>query len=97
MSNHPHNLLKAAYSIDEVVELLSLGRNLVFDLLNAGELRRVKIGRRTIVTTESLVAFLDRKSGENAQAQPYGMALIRKRAAELRQYEAEAAANAMEA
>jgi hypothetical protein len=94
MVNHAHNLLKAAYTVDEVIDLLSLGRNLVFDLLNAGELQRVKIGRRTIVTAESLAAFLDRKIAENPAAQPYGAALHRKVSAKIRQQEGSCEASA---
>jgi hypothetical protein len=91
----PHNIHKAAYSVGEVIELLSLGRNAVFSLLSSGELKRIKVGRRTVVTAESIITFVDRKVAENAIAQPYGAALQRQTNAERRREAA--AANASEA
>lgn len=40
--------------------LLSLGRTKVFQLLATGELTKVKIGRRTLVTAESIEALVAR-------------------------------------
>ncbi|MFL0288797.1 helix-turn-helix domain-containing protein [Mycobacterium sp. SMC-21] len=37
-----------------------LSRGMVYRLINAGEINRVNIGSRVFVTTESLVAYLDR-------------------------------------
>jgi hypothetical protein len=42
MNSYRHGLLKAAYAIDELVEVLSLGRNLIFELLKNGDLTRIK-------------------------------------------------------
>jgi excisionase family DNA binding protein len=94
MSSHNHNLRKAAYTVDEVAEILSLGRNLVFDLLNSGDLKRVRVGRRTIIPAESIISFLDKKCAEEAPANPYGSALHKMNEAKARR---EAARYAMEA
>jgi excisionase family DNA binding protein len=41
--------------------LLGIGRTTVYDLVNRGELRSTKIGRRTLVAVEDIDAFVDRK------------------------------------
>ncbi|MCQ4158800.1 helix-turn-helix domain-containing protein [Roseomonas sp. GC11] len=48
-----------AYSVHETCHLLSLGRTTVFDLMNQGRLRRIKIGMRTLVTAESIKQLLE--------------------------------------
>jgi hypothetical protein len=87
-NTYRHGLLKAAYRIDELVDTLCLGRNLIFDLLKSGDLKRVKIGKRTIVPAESVADFLDRKMAENHAARPTGMALTRKLDAQQKRREA---------
>jgi hypothetical protein len=37
-----------------------IGRTKIYELIGHGELTRVRIGRRTFVTAESLVAYVDR-------------------------------------
>jgi hypothetical protein len=39
-----------------------VGRTKVYELVNEGELVKVNIGRRGFITTESLVAYVDRLS-----------------------------------
>lgn len=38
----------------------------VYELINAGELKKVKIGRRSFITDESLDAYLERLAGGDA-------------------------------
>ena len=40
-------------------EVLGLGSTKLYELLASGELTRVKIGRRTLVTTESIRALVN--------------------------------------
>ncbi|HET6873581.1 MAG TPA: helix-turn-helix domain-containing protein, partial [Acidimicrobiales bacterium] len=47
-------------SIEVAAQLLSIGRTTVYDLVNRGELRSTKIGRRTLVSVEDIDAFVDR-------------------------------------
>jgi excisionase family DNA binding protein len=49
---------KLAFSILETCRLLSLGRTSIYVAINSGELKAVKAGRRTLVTRESLQAFV---------------------------------------
>ncbi len=46
--------------INGVCDSLGVGRTKVYELINARELVQVSIGRRSFVTTESLVAYVDR-------------------------------------
>ena len=53
-------LVKAAYSVREACELLSIGRSSLYAAVKRGELRRVKVGKRTLPCATDLVAFLTR-------------------------------------
>jgi excisionase family DNA binding protein len=54
-------LVKAAYSVREACELLSIGRSSLYAAMKRGELRRVKVGKRTLLCATDLVAFLTRR------------------------------------
>jgi excisionase family DNA binding protein len=43
-------------------EQLSVGRTTIYGLVERGELRTVKIGRRSLITRDSLEAFVERLS-----------------------------------
>lgn len=53
-----------------------VGRTKVYELVNAGEIVKVSIGRRSFITTESLAAYVDRLSeaasarGDDPSTQP---------------------------
>lgn len=44
-------------SIREGARVLGVGRSKVYDLINSGELKTIKIGRRTLILTESIRAL----------------------------------------
>ena len=46
-------------SVEEVSRILTLGMTGTFGLLREGVLPRVKIGRRTVVPTQALKAYVD--------------------------------------
>ena len=48
-------------SIEVAAQLLGIGRTTVYDLVNRGELRSTKIGRRTLLAVEDIDAFVHRK------------------------------------
>lgn len=48
------------YPLDEVMHKLGIGRTTLYELIDSGELCRVNIGRRALITAESLVAYVDR-------------------------------------
>lgn len=72
METHMHikatSPAKAAYSIAEFCELVSLGRSRVFEEIREKRLRVVKVGRRTLITALEVTAWLERLAGEPGQA-----------------------------
>ena len=56
---------KLLLSVDEVVEGLGIGRTSVFALFKTGQLKTVKIGRRTFVKPDDLQAFIDTASQQD--------------------------------
>ncbi len=47
------------HPVPAVMDRLCLGRSKVFDLLNSGQLRSVKIGRRRLVPESALCEFIE--------------------------------------
>lgn len=43
----------------EVIEILGLGKNMVYELLNSGKLHGVRIGRNWRITKQALSTFLN--------------------------------------
>jgi len=64
-SNPKH---KAAYSIAEFCELVSLGRSRVFEEIRDKRLRIVKVGRRTLIPALEVTAWLERLAAGTDQA-----------------------------
>ena len=56
---------KLGLSIQEAAHLLGLGRNKFLDLIHAGKVRYVRVGRRIIVPRQALEDFLDSESMGN--------------------------------
>jgi excisionase family DNA binding protein len=48
-----------AVSINEAARALGLGRTSIYALINEGRLEARKLGRRTLVTTESIRALIE--------------------------------------
>ena len=55
-----------AISINETARALSIGRSSVYALLKAGRLNAIKIGRRTLLTTESVKRLSQPQSADHA-------------------------------
>lgn len=47
-------------TVQKTRELTGLGSTKIFEMLASGQLTRVKVGRRTLITTESIRALIDR-------------------------------------
>lgn len=54
------------WPVEAVMERLSVGRSTVFDLLGSGALRSIKIGRRRLVSEQSLRDFIASADGRGA-------------------------------
>ena len=48
------------YPVHEAAQQLGIQRTSLYELLKCGELERVKIGRRTLITADSLADYVDR-------------------------------------
>ncbi|MCA3222786.1 MAG: helix-turn-helix domain-containing protein [Burkholderiales bacterium] len=49
---------KLAYSLPEAQELCGLGRTILYESIQRGELPIIKVGKRTLVSDEALRKFL---------------------------------------
>lgn len=48
----------------QAARLLGLGRTVIYELINAGEIKIIKVGTRTLIRVKDLEAFLERKLRE---------------------------------
>ena len=46
-------------SVNEATQLLSLGRTTVYSLIKEQRLATIKLGRRTLITTQSIRALIE--------------------------------------
>lgn len=53
-----HDPPKIAYSIREACAASSLGRTTIYSHISAGRLRAVRVGGRTIIPAEALLALI---------------------------------------
>jgi excisionase family DNA binding protein len=51
-------LTKAAYSVNEALEILSVGRTSFYRLATSGALPLAKLGKKTLVLSSDIAAFL---------------------------------------
>lgn len=51
-------------TVEEAKAELCIGTTALYALLKAGELRRVKLGRRTVLAQSDIQAFMAKKLGE---------------------------------
>jgi len=56
----PRPAERLAYSVDEVVQITGLSRDLLYNQMRTGRLGYTKVGRRRIITRQHLDAFLAR-------------------------------------
>jgi excisionase family DNA binding protein len=48
------------WPVEAVMERLSVGRSMVFELVASGELRSVKVGRRRLVSEAAICEYIER-------------------------------------
>jgi excisionase family DNA binding protein len=51
-------LTKAAYSVSETLDVLSIGRTSLYKLVSAGALKPAKLGKKTLFCASDIAAFL---------------------------------------
>jgi hypothetical protein len=59
-------LVKAAYSVRETLEMLSIGRTSLYAAVKRGELKPIKFRRKTLLLAADLAKFLTRLSQSDA-------------------------------
>ena len=51
-------LIRAAYSVSETMDLLSIGRTTFYALVNRGDLKITKLGKKSLVYATDIAALL---------------------------------------
>jgi excisionase family DNA binding protein len=67
---HEFGLTKAAYSVGEVLEQLSIGRTSLYAAVKRRELSPVKFGRKTLFYATDLAAFLTKLKKAQINIEP---------------------------
>ncbi len=55
------NSIPLLHSINDTKSLLNCGRNTVYNLVNKNELTMIKMGRRSLITDESIREYVNRR------------------------------------
>jgi excisionase family DNA binding protein len=58
MTPQEFGLMKAAYSVNETLNLLSIGRTTFYQLVDRGDIALAKIGKKSLVYAVDIAAFL---------------------------------------
>jgi excisionase family DNA binding protein len=58
-----YGLVKAAYSVNETLSMLSIGRTSLYSLVKSGELPAVKLGKKTLFYASDLAGLLTKLRG----------------------------------
>ena len=53
---------RITYKIDEVAQALGLGKTTIHKLLREGQLQKIKLGRSTLISADSVEKLLQRNS-----------------------------------
>lgn len=46
-------------SIDDLMKMLHIGRNVAYQLLRDGKIKTVKVGKKYIIPKKSVISFID--------------------------------------
>ena len=63
------SIVKLGVTIDEAAEISGIGRNTMRKLVEWGKLPVLKVGRKTIIRTDTLEQFLSVNQGRNLRCQ----------------------------
>lgn len=64
-----HSVLRALYSPDETATALGCGRTYVYELMEKGELRSVKLGRLRRIPATEIARLVDSLMGDSEVAE----------------------------
>ena len=51
-------------TVEEAKKRLCIGTTLIYDLMKSGDLRRIKVGRKTLLAESNVQSFIQRKVAE---------------------------------
>ena len=51
-------LTKACYTVNECLTILSIGRTSLYALIKSGQIRPIKLGKKTLIGADDMVALL---------------------------------------
>lgn len=57
-----YGLTKAAYSVNEAMNVLSIGRTSLYSLVRTGDIKATKFGKKTLFLAVDLAAFISKLS-----------------------------------
>ena len=63
LESSPSELEKRVYTVDEIQDILSIGRNAAYELVKSGQFHTVRIGGSIRISKKSFDAWLDQLSG----------------------------------
>jgi hypothetical protein len=72
MTPSDYNLNEAAYSVCDFAKKCSVGRNLIYNSINSGELKTILIGARRVITAPAGAAWLNSLNGAKQKFAPGG-------------------------
>ena len=68
-ASHPTTPTKLLLTVPEAAKVLGLSRSILYELLLAGEIRSLKIGRSRRLTHEALQEFITRQVAQQCPSQ----------------------------
>jgi excisionase family DNA binding protein len=73
---HPHDygLVKACYTVNETLSLLSIGRTSLYELVKRGDLPASKFGKKTLFYASDIAELLTRLREQSRTKAPEDMA-----------------------
>ncbi len=63
LESSPSELEKRVYTVDEIQDILSIGRNAAYELVKSGQFLTVRIGGSIRISKKSFDTWLDQLSG----------------------------------
>ena len=63
IETHPVSYEKRTYTVDEIQDILSIGKNAAYRLANSGQFKTVRVGSAIRISKKSFDEWLD-KAGE---------------------------------
>lgn len=57
-----YNNLPLILTVDQLADILSIGRNTAYDLVRSGQIRSVRVGRQIRIPRDALIDFLSQNS-----------------------------------